>query len=96
LKTCVLIEVADDGNVSVGTYPGELPPQMKQGMQPAQSVDDALAQAKQLLEGGEEQGEPAPDQEQGEQTAPQAEGSFRQGFHKAQPAGPVKGPMGAY
>jgi hypothetical protein len=93
MKTCVLIEVDDQGKVSVGTYPGELPPQFKQGLEPAQSVDEALAKAKQLLEGGEEQGETAPDNETGEQTPPQAEGSFRQGFHKAMPAGPVKPPM---
>jgi hypothetical protein len=94
MKTCVLIEVDDQGQVSVGTYPGELPPQFKQGLQPAQSVDEALATAKQLLEGGgEEQGETAPDNETGEGQPAQAEGNFRQGFHKAQPAGPVKGPM---
>ena len=50
MKACVLIEVDDQGQVSVGSYPGDLPPELKQSMQPAQSVDDALAQAKQLLE----------------------------------------------
>lgn len=94
MKACVLIEVGDDGQVSVGTYPGDIPPDMKQGLQPAQSIDDALAQAKQLLEHGqEEQGEPSPDNETGEQTPQAAEGSFRQGFHKAQPAGPMKAPI---
>jgi hypothetical protein len=93
MKTCVLIEVDDQGQVMVGTYPGELPEQFKAGLQPAANVGEALSTAQHLLEGGEEQGEAGPDNEAGEQTPPQAEGSFRQGFHKAQPAGPMKGPM---
>lgn len=86
MKTCVLIDVDDRGQVSVGTYPGPLPQGV--ALKPAASVDEALAQAKQLL--GEEQGEAAPDQEQGEQTPAQAEGSFKQGFQRAQPAGPTR------
>lgn len=98
MKACVFIEIGDDGQVSVGTYSQELPADYKQDVHAVGSVDEALAAAKQLLvEGGdEEQGEAGPDNEQGEQTPQAAEGSFRQGFHKAQPAGPSKGPMGAY
>ena len=83
MKACVLIDVADDGKVSVGTYQGDLPPEMSQNMQPVASVDDALTAAKQMLEqGDEEQGETAPDNEA-------AEGNFQAGFKKAQPAGPT-------
>lgn len=78
-ETCVLIEVDEQGQVSVGTYPN-IPEELKAGLQPAKSVDEALMQAKQLLEGGA----PAPDQ------SPQAaDGSFQEGFKKAQPAGPT-------
>lgn len=76
-ETCVLIEVDEQGQVSVGTYPN-IPEELKAGLQPAKSIDEALLQAKQLLEGGA----PA-------ETPQQADQSFQGGFKKAQPAGPT-------
>ena len=76
-ETCVLIEVDEQGQVSVGTYPN-IPEELKAGLQPAKSIDEALMQAKQLLEQGPVG--PAP---------VQAEGNFQAGFKKAQPAGPT-------
>lgn len=78
-ETCVLIEVDEQGQVSVGTYPN-IPEELKAGLQPAKSIDEALLQAKQLLEGGA-----APEA----QPTAQADESFQDGFKKAQPAGPT-------
>ena len=72
--TCVVIETKD-GAVSVGALPEDQKPDYGDLLQPVGSVDEALAQAKQLL-GQTEQPE-------------QAEGQMQQGFDKA--AGPPAG-----
>lgn len=80
-ETCVLIEVDEQGQVSVGTYPN-IPEELKSGLQPVKSIDEALLAAKQML--AEEQGEgPQPASEE------QGESNFSAGFKKAQPAGPA-------
>jgi hypothetical protein len=78
--TCILIEVNEQGQASVGAYPSDqIPPEVKQSLQPVESVDAALEQARALI--GEEQGETA-SQEAGEneQTEAQAEASFEKGY----------------
>lgn len=74
---CVAIEVGEDGTVKVGMIPPEATAQYAKEMQPAQSVEDALGTAKDLLSG-----------QTGEQAqAASAEGGFAQGFAKQQPIG---------
>lgn len=51
MSVCVEIEVDDQGQVKVGVDPEQQEQGDKSYMQPAQSVDAALAQAKQLLSG---------------------------------------------
>lgn len=49
MSTCVVIEVDDDGAVRVGVLPPEAIAQYADALQPAQSVEDALSTAKDLL-----------------------------------------------
>lgn len=91
----ICIELADDGTISVGEEPqneGGMPEGSVQDaesdksyMQPAESIDAALATAKQMLSGDQGQGL-GPDNpfEQ-----PKPEASMQQGFAKARgiPAG---------
>lgn len=75
---CVAIEVGEDGTVKVGLIPPEAAAQYADALQPAQSVEDALGTAKDLLSG-----------QTGEQAqASQDEGQFRQGFDKTAPGMP--------
>ncbi len=89
----ICIEMADDGSVSVGEEPqseggsAEGMPQEAEGsyMQPAESIDAALATAKQMLSGGQDQGlGPNNPFEQ-----PKPDAAMQQGFEKARgiPAG---------
>jgi hypothetical protein len=73
--TCILIEVNEQGQASVGSYPSEqIPAEVKQSLQPVESVDAALEQARALI------GDGTPAQEAGEQTEAQAEASFEKGY----------------
>jgi hypothetical protein len=74
--TCVVIETDEAGKVMVGALPQDQKPDYGNLLQPAGSVDEALAKAKELL-GGQ------PEQEG------QAEAQFKQGFANRQPAGPM-------
>lgn len=86
MSICVEIEVDDQGKVSVGIDPEQKEPNDNANMQPAASIDEALAKAKQLLSQGGGQN--------------QAEQQFQQGFKQAGPAPmqpksmPPQGPMG--
>lgn len=56
MATCIEIEISDQGAVTVGVCPPEPVEEtgaQKEYMQPAASVDEALAKAKQLLSGGQ-------------------------------------------
>lgn len=60
---CVEIEVSDDGKVTVGVDPEKEYGERKGYMQPAQSLEDALQTAKDLLTNGQAQAAQAgPDQ----------------------------------
>jgi len=70
---CILIEVNEQGQASIGSYPSEqIPPEIKQSLQPVESVDLALEQARSLLT--EEQ----PDG----QTESQETASFEKGYEQ--------------
>lgn len=56
MSICIEIEVSDDGQVTVGVCPPEEESGEPKGyMKPAQSIDEALAQAKSMLAGGQTQ-----------------------------------------
>lgn len=64
MPICIEIEVADDGQVTVGVCPPKEGGEPKEYMKPAQSVDDALAQAKSMLAGqGQQPQQPQPMQQ---------------------------------
>lgn len=80
MAKCVVIEVGDDGAVSVGAIP---PGQYGNALKPAASLDDALAAARGALAGGEEQ---QPGAEVGPVEAAEGEAAFARGFER----GPAK------
>lgn len=83
---CIEIEMSDDGKFSVGVCPPEEETgEPKEYLQPVADVDAALAQAKQLIEGG---GQPAqPQQSPDEQMAAGYSSVRGGGLNGAQPQG---------
>lgn len=95
-KTCVEIEVDDQGQVTVGVCPPEQETpgeeqQDKQYMQPAQSVEEALTTAKDLLTNPQAQAA-----EGGQQPGGQSQNDMwnkvqRDRAMESQPGGPMMG-----
>lgn len=70
---CIEIAVDDNGQVSVGVCPPEEEAGEKEYMQPAQSIDEALSKAAEMLQGPQAEG----------QAQAQAQESLQTGFRRA-------------
>lgn len=80
---CVKIAVDDNGRVMVG----ECPPEEAGGeyMQPVQSLEEAMAKAAQMMQGGRQMNGQMPGQME-EKDDDEAEQSFQAGFRRARGA----------